>query len=110
MADVMGSGGLAWYQWRKHGRCSGLDPAEYFALARMAVALVPLPEVGGGRTTAAVLESLFLDEGPALDADELIVTCRSGRLAEVASASPANSIRAAARRTCSPTPAIGATR
>ena len=24
MADVMGSGGLAWYQWQKHGRCSGL--------------------------------------------------------------------------------------
>ena len=27
MADIMGSGGLAWHQWQKHGRCSGLSAA-----------------------------------------------------------------------------------
>ncbi len=26
MADIMGSGGLAWYQWKKHGRCSWMAP------------------------------------------------------------------------------------
>ena len=36
MADIMGSGGLAWYQWKKHGRCSGLPARGYYALARAA--------------------------------------------------------------------------
>ena len=36
MADIMGSGGSAWHQWKKHGRCSGLTATDYFALAREA--------------------------------------------------------------------------
>ncbi len=35
MADVMGSGGLAWAQWKKHGRCTGLSAEDYFALSRL---------------------------------------------------------------------------
>ncbi len=25
MADIIGGSGLAWYQWKKHGRCAGLS-------------------------------------------------------------------------------------
>ena len=38
MADVMGSGGLAWYQWQKHGRCSGLSAQDYYQAIRDAAA------------------------------------------------------------------------
>jgi ribonuclease T2 len=30
MADIMGGAGLAFYQWKKHGRCSGLPADAYF--------------------------------------------------------------------------------
>ena len=36
MADIMGSSGSAWHQWKKHGRCSGLSSDDYFALSRLA--------------------------------------------------------------------------
>ena len=45
MADIMGSSGLAWYQWKKHGRCSGLSAQAYFARARDAYESVAQPEV-----------------------------------------------------------------
>ena len=34
MADVMGGSGLAFYQWKKHGRCSGLSAEGYYRAAR----------------------------------------------------------------------------
>ena len=43
MTDIMGSGGLAWYQWKKHGRCSGLSAQDYFALARRAYGSIAHP-------------------------------------------------------------------
>ena len=45
MADIMGSSGLAWHEWKKHGRCSGLPAADYFDLARRAYARVTIPPV-----------------------------------------------------------------
>jgi len=36
MADIMGGSGLAWYQWKKHGRCAGLAAKDYYALMRRA--------------------------------------------------------------------------
>ena len=30
MTDIMGSAGLAWHQWQKHGRCAGLEPSDVF--------------------------------------------------------------------------------
>ena len=82
MADVMGSGDLAWYQWKKHGRCSGLEAGAYFAAARRVFAALTLPEPAG-RVTAAALETAVLRGNPALGADGTIVTCRDGRLQEV---------------------------
>ena len=48
MADIMGGAGLAFYQWKKHGRCSGLSPQDYFATARRAFASVTIPPVFAG--------------------------------------------------------------
>ena len=88
MADIMGSGGLAWYQWRKHGRCTGLDPADYFALARRAYGQIVRPDVlrrieAPVRLPAEVVEEAFLRDNPDLTDAGLTVTCKSGHLQEV---------------------------
>lgn len=88
MADIMGSSGLAWYQWRKHGRCSGLEAGAYFGAARAAYDAVTRPEVLRrlGRPveiSAAVVEAAFLRDNPGLTADGLTVTCKAGRIQEV---------------------------
>ena len=77
MADIMGTGGLAWHQWRKHGVCSGLSAADYFRLSRLAYDRVTRPEVlrrldRAVRLPAAVIEEAFLEVNPepfARDAD-----------------------------------------
>lgn len=83
MADVMGSGSLAWYQWKKHGRCSGLEPDVYFGAARRLYGALDLPVPTDGHASAAAIEAAFLDANPALSADGVIVTCGQGRLQEV---------------------------
>ena len=88
MADVMGSGGLAWYQWKKHGRCSGLSAKDYFALSREALASVTMPPVFGRIATplelpASVVEDAFLEANPALRPDMLTVTCKAGMIQEI---------------------------
>jgi len=88
MADIMGSGGLAWYQWRKHGRCAGLRADAYFALARDAYESVARPDVfrrleRDVRLPASVVEEAWLQANPGLAPDMLTVTCRSGYVQEV---------------------------
>ena len=83
MADIMGSGGLAWYEWKKHGRCSGLAPEDYFATARRLYRALDLPAPDDGRATAAAVEAAFLAANPALTPEAVIVTCGDGRVEEV---------------------------
>jgi ribonuclease T2 len=88
MADLMGSGGLALGQWRKHGRCSGLDPADYFALTREAAGRVRTPRPlatldRDGAAPPGVIEGAFVEINPGLTREGVTVTCRDGRLAEV---------------------------
>jgi ribonuclease T2 len=87
MADIMGSQGLAWHQWKKHGTCSGLPAPEYFALARRAYEGVNRPEVFRKldrpvRLSAQVVEAAFLKANPGWTADMLTITCRAGRIEE----------------------------
>ncbi|WP_102108572.1 ribonuclease T2 family protein [Oceaniglobus roseus] len=87
MADIMGDGGAAWYQWKKHGRCAGLSAEAYFALARRAFASVAKPEVfrkldRAVKLPAAVVEDAFLKENPGLAADGITITCKAGRIQE----------------------------
>ena len=88
MSDVMGSGGLAWYQWQKHGRCTGLSAASYYGATRAAAGAVTIPEVFDdlGRDITlppAVVEQAFLEANPDMTADGLTVACRDGALTEV---------------------------
>ncbi|WP_372884684.1 ribonuclease T [Shimia sp.] len=87
MADIMGTSGLAWYQWKKHGRCSGLAAEDYYALSRRAYDSVTRPEVFRKldkpvRLPASVVEEAFLKANPQLDADMLTITCRDGFIQE----------------------------
>ena len=86
-ADLFGDGGAAWYQWKKHGRCSGLDPRDYFALARRAYDSVDRPGVfrkldRAIELPARVVEEAFVEANPGLDPDMITITCRSGRIQE----------------------------
>lgn len=88
MADIMGSGGLAWYEWRKHGTCSGLPAGEYFALARQAYDMIVKPPLLESldrdvRLPATLIEEAFLRDNPQLGADGVTVTCRGGAIQEV---------------------------
>lgn len=82
MADVMGSGGLAWAQWKKHGRCTDLAPEAYFGALRRAFGAMRLPEPAE-RTDARAVAAAFLRANPGMPADGLVVTCREGLLREV---------------------------
>ncbi len=87
MADIMGSAGAAWYQWKKHGRCSGLPPEEYFARARAAYEAIRHPDIlrrlrHPVRLPASVIEEAFLKENPGLEPDMITITCREGRIQE----------------------------
>ncbi|MBL4627829.1 MAG: ribonuclease T2 [Roseicyclus sp.] len=88
MSDIMGTSGLAWHQWRKHGVCSGLDAADYYALSRLAYEGVVRPDLlrrldSEVRLPAAVIEEAFLEDNPHLEPDMLSVTCRANRIQEV---------------------------
>lgn len=88
MADIMGSGGLAWHEWKKHGRCSGLSATAYFDLSRRAYGAVAIPEVFQSldrdvRLPARVVEDAFVEANPGLDRRMITVTCEAGRIDEV---------------------------
>jgi ribonuclease T2 len=88
MTDIMGSGGLAWHQWKKHGRCTGLSADDYFAAARRAYGAIRLPEdlqSLNRRLTlpARAVEDAFIAANPALPRDAVTVTCKAGMIQEV---------------------------
>lgn len=88
MTDLMGSSGLAWHQWKKHGSCSGLSARDYYALSRQAYGQVIRPPVfrkldRAVKLPAAVVEEAFLKANPEIEPDGLTVTCKSGHIQEV---------------------------
>jgi len=87
MADIMGTSGLAWHQWNKHGVCSGLAPEDYYALSRMAYEKVNRPGVLRRLTDpvtlpATLIEDAFLADNPDLAPDQITITCRAGFIQE----------------------------
>lgn len=87
MADIMGTSGLAWHQWNKHGRCSGLSSDDYYTLSREAYGGVVRPDVfrrldEAVKLPARVVEQAFLEANPALEPDMITITCKQGRIQE----------------------------
>jgi ribonuclease T2 len=88
VADVFGGAGAAFYQWKKHGRCSGLSAPAYYALARRAYGSVQVPPVLREvkrmlKVPAEVIEGAFLERNPRLARDMVTVTCKAGLIQEV---------------------------
>lgn len=87
MADIMGSGGLAWHQWKKHGVCAGLSATAYYALSREAYGSIERPDVlrkldKPVTLPATLVEEAFLEANPGLEPDMITITCRQGRIQE----------------------------
>ena len=87
MADIMGGAGLAFYQWKKHGRCSGLSPVDYYRTARVAYQRVKIPDLFQDVSKrlgvpASVIEAAFLEANPGLSRDQITITCKDGRIEE----------------------------
>ena len=88
MADIMGSGGSARYQWKKHGRCAGLAADDYFETVRAAYDAVQRPDVFRRLTEeielpASIVEAAFLEVNTDMVADGVTITCKAGRIQEV---------------------------
>jgi ribonuclease T2 len=87
MADIMGGSGLAFYQWKKHGRCSGLSAEDYYRTARQAFDRIRVPELFARvdqplALPASVIEDAFLEANPGLARDQITITCKDGLIEE----------------------------
>ncbi|KIC14858.1 ribonuclease T2 family protein [Leisingera sp. ANG-DT] len=87
MAGIMGSAGLAWHQWKKHGTCSGLSARDYYTAMREAYGRITRPAAFRRlekpvTLPASVVEQAFLQENPELTRDSLTITCRDGAIQE----------------------------
>ncbi len=80
--------GLARYEWRKHGTCTGSSPSEYFRDVRRArdkIAIPPaLAKADRDQTWTAIdIERAFAAANPGLRPDMMSVACKRGVLQEV---------------------------
>ena len=87
MADIMGTSGLAWHQWNKHGVCSGLSSEDYYALSRLAYEKITRPPVfrrldRAVTLPASVIEDAFVQANPDLDRDQITVTWKQDYIQE----------------------------
>ena len=88
MRDIMPSKGLVIHEYRTHGTCSGLDPVQYFGVARELYERVKVPEslaASGTRQSLSAdqIESAFADANPWLKSDMMSVSCRGENLLDV---------------------------
>jgi ribonuclease T2 len=91
VADIMPARGLAAYEWRRHGVCSGLPQSSYFPAIRRAWQAVKIPkllqvppEAGENRhLSPREIEAAFVAVNPRLLESEIAVRCDDGVLEEV---------------------------
>ena len=88
MADIMSSSGLAFHEWQKHGRCSGLSSADYYTAMRKALKRITIPPLFAKvshdlQVAPHVVEDAFLEANPQLNASQITVTCDQGLIQEV---------------------------
>jgi ribonuclease T2 len=80
IADLMPARGLVYHEWSAHGSCSGLMPAEFFALVRRAYSQIAIPRelsrpAESIEQSPAAIAKAFLDANPRLAAQSVVVTC-----------------------------------
>jgi ribonuclease T2 len=88
MRDIMPSKGLIIHEYRTHGTCSGLEPAQYFGVARELYERVKLPvslvASGSNRSQSAdEIESAFQSANSWLKPEMMSVSCRGESLLDV---------------------------
>lgn len=91
IADLMPARALVQHEWSTHGSCSGLEPAEFFALLRRAYASIAIPPELSSPSRAmeespAAVAGAFLRANPRLAARSVVVACSgqgAARLREV---------------------------
>jgi ribonuclease T2 len=85
---VYPSEGLARYEWRKHGACTGLSPEAYFASARRARDSIVIPDaLKTPRERRSVsptdIQRAFAGANPGLRRESMAIGCLRGQLQEV---------------------------
>jgi ribonuclease T2 len=80
--------GLARYEYRKHGSCTGLSARDYFATVRYVrdnIAIPPMLKSPGERQRLAprALQQAFMDANANLKPTNMAITCVRGQLADV---------------------------
>jgi ribonuclease T2 len=88
MIDIMGSSGLAWHEWKKHGTCAGVSAQDYFDLSREAYSKIKRPQVfrdmeKSFRIPSPVIKEAFLEDNQGLKATQIQVTCKQDAIQEV---------------------------
>ena len=88
VAPLMPDRTLVYYQWRKHGTCSGLGVDDYFTQVEKAVESVLVPSAALARaatqpTSRARLKREFLVANPRLSSRSITLECRGDYLREV---------------------------
>jgi ribonuclease T2 len=80
IADLMPARNLVYHEWSAHGTCSGLDPADFFALVRRAYSSIAIPASLSANgepieEPAAAIASAFFRANPRLATQSVVVTC-----------------------------------
>lgn len=88
MSDIMGTSGLAWHQWKKHGSCTDLTAESYYNLSRRAYESITRPKVFRKldktvKLPASVVEEAFIKANPKLEPDGITITCKADHIQEV---------------------------
>lgn len=88
LAPLMPDRGLVFYQWKKHGSCSGLTPETYFATLERAGRSIQIPRAALQRAAQSRmrrqdLERAFIEVNPGLREDAISFECRHQNLREV---------------------------
>ncbi len=85
---LFASRSLAAHEWRRHGTCSGLSPAAYFALAARDVRRIRIPDADGPGAVlrardAEAVKSAFAAANPGLSPRGMATVAYRGMVAEV---------------------------
>jgi ribonuclease T2 len=88
MLDIMPSRGLVIHEYRTHGTCSGLDPAQYFSTAHRLFDGITIPQRFQNPREAqyaapSEIRTDFLRANPKLEPDMLAIVCNGKGLKEI---------------------------